>query len=1254
MKKRKRFLFTATAGKYLIIALTVCGLVSLAAFSLADVVDRDGPGGTVPNPGTQQQELANITAPAPYNTFEFVGTCAACHGGDIDQMAGHFSNWAGSSMASAARDPIFRANQIGVEIASGEVGAGNMCFRCHSPNGWTSGRFDPQLAGGDPKGSTMIHSILLSTDDEGILCEACHRTIGNVEFKSRELDPNDPAWNMLASVDDWPHAGVPFRDQAGDPTIAEGEPYGDTSLQFNDGMTYIGKYSGSVDIYFSDSPLPGTPYTGQTYGVDPDGSIFYAADGSVPLHYELPIGPPLQGQREIYDAQAISLEHPTAGDRGKLKPQPVPPGNTFVKSPEFCGSCHELVIPILNHGMPEQRTYSEWRFSDFGEAYANDPESGTRCQDCHMPTMMHEFADDARVSLNPDGPLVGWYPYAKDRNPNGGTAFHKFAGANRDLPMMMKFLYPEPDLELIGARTGTDPRIFPGMLSTRDPMYDRAQRNTEISLSNAVDVAISQAPTWNEAGGYWEVKVKVTNTSGHRIPSGYPDGRRFWIELAVSDAAGGTVYQSGHYDELNAELHTDPVTLGLNRALEPLIDAASGTNAVMVYERVTGLCSDATGPIFPDPDPENRTPTSCTPSTSLLNNFILFDNRILPQGFDYARLRQAGVKLWNHDVNMVPYEDDDRYPAGQNWDEVTYRFSGTADQVLTARAEVYWQTHTREFMEHLREQDTSTVRPEGPINAFMPGYPDTANYLSEEIELSKYTALDGTPLQDNWGGIAYAAWLETGKGAPYLAAVADTAVTAAPGDPVVTVFQGGNPYDATVSWDSVAGADGYLVFIRYGVAEDTASWDELAVVYEPATTLELTALKVSKSYGFAVQAFNAAGYSPGANAVDFTTTSDAPAAPVNLTVVSTAPANVELTWFDMADNETGFEIQRQTVAEPPGDFVTVATTTTPGDGSVNWIDTDPNLVADNCYVYQVAAYNASGLSTWTFPVTACIGSAPDGTVTLDPIGLAAGSNELSWVLTANTTTMIGFLIERTNLATNAVDTFRVNDPLATSFSDFTADPAVGYCYVVYAYNFVGNSAPSNMECTTTAAPPAAPSNLEAVFDPGLLEVSLTWLDNATTEDEYVVEVSMDNGPFMEIVRLPAESVAHVDSAVENGHTYVYRVAAVSLANGMSAYSNLATVVTGEIPQAPSGLVITRVRKDSIQFSWLDNATNEEGYHVEKSLNGVDFVRIDTLPADAVSYTDGNLVRKTTYWYRVQAFNFAGESGYTDEVSGTTK
>src|SRR5690606_16431977 len=106
------------------------------------------------------------------------------------------------------------------------------------------------------------------------------------------------------------------------------------------------------------------------------------------------------------------------------------------------------------------------------------------------------------------------------------------------------------------------------------------------------------------------------------------------------------------------------------------IDEAS--NAVMVYERVT--CTD---------DLSGR----CNPSPNLLNNKILFDNRILPKGFEYAKLREAGVKFWNYNpATLVPFEEQSRYPEGQNWDLVTYTFDAGAATNLKVRAAVYWQT----------------------------------------------------------------------------------------------------------------------------------------------------------------------------------------------------------------------------------------------------------------------------------------------------------------------------------------------------------------------------------------------------------------------------------------------------------------------------------------------------------------------------------------------------------------------------------
>ena len=178
----------------LVTMLTVLMTWFLTGLVYADIPGREGLGDpnhpgqskyTIPLPGTQQQELANITVdmgPNMYNVFEFPGTCVACHGGTIDQQAGHGGNWLGSSMASATRDPVFRASAMitnrKIMAATGEDGAGSHLFRCHSPNAYYSGRFDPKL-NGMSDGTNMFHSIIGGTDDEGVMCETCHRAIGD-------------------------------------------------------------------------------------------------------------------------------------------------------------------------------------------------------------------------------------------------------------------------------------------------------------------------------------------------------------------------------------------------------------------------------------------------------------------------------------------------------------------------------------------------------------------------------------------------------------------------------------------------------------------------------------------------------------------------------------------------------------------------------------------------------------------------------------------------------------------------------------------------------------------------------------------------------------------------------------------------------------------------------------------------------------------------------------------------------------------
>lgn len=1259
------------AARYRVAAslLACLTVLLLAVAALADIPGRRTPAGTsVPNPGTQQQELPNITFPAPYNVFEFPVTCMACHGGTIDQQAGHGGNWAGSNMASSMRDPVFRANQIltndQVKAKTGQDGAGNLCMRCHSPNGWYSGRFDP-LLGGAADGSTAEHSILLSTDDEGISCEFCHRAIGAVTMKRPDLDQNDPVWNMLSGVLDWPHLGNPY--PAGP---VAGNPYGDATLQINDVMSYGGKYGGNTEMSFSDAlgfysetgAFPSGTYTGQTYGI-------------YPLTYTGPRNPPppgmpkwnVNGEELAYNPDgslSIAFEKVALpGDLwGSVSPEHSTRRDDFVLSPEFCGSCHNVTIPVLNHGMPEQRTYTEWKYSSFADPAAVKPD-GTpyykRCQDCHMPTLMHEYADSAPVSLNPDPLLAGWYPYAKDRNTSGGTTFHKFNGANRNLPMMMKVLYPEVDLEVVGAPTGRDTRIFPGLQSSRDFTWDREQRNTELSLRDTANVQITSGPAYNALTGLWEVKVKVTNNTGHKIPSGYPDGRRIWLGLNVKDATGAVVYQSGAYDPATATLSNDSTTTALTRARTTTINSAS--NAVMIYEKRTGSAN---------PD------GSYAMSVSLLNEAILFDNRIPPAGFTYAPYAAEGAKFWNYmgnDGAATPFEEASRYPDGQNWDEVTYTFSAPSTATLTARAELYYQSQTREHMEFLKDNDTSTLRPEGPPSILAPNYPLTPTYLSDSLTdttgvlFADLRDFNNQPLNDNWGGVAFAAWLQTGMGAPFAIAADDTAVAAAPAAPTgvtTTVF---DPFAIDVSWNPVAGAEGYIVWVRYGLSDTTASWDRLALVPAGQTTFRNDGLNVAKTYAYKVQAFNAKGASADSMVVTQSTPTDLPLPPENLQVVTVTDTTVTLAWFDVADNETGFIIERQDVPEftnqPWPAFVEIARipSQTAGGAFGGNNFTDTGLLPGRTYNYRVAAFNASGPSIWNIngPVAATTLGPPPAPSALAATAVNANQVDLSW--TDNSGSELGFQVERSldGITFAPLATVGAN---VTTYSDSTTLVTTTYHYRVKAFNAVGVSAPSNTATVTTPSlAPAAPSNAVATpspFGPNPPTVTLTWTDNSLDETGFIIHRATDPAFAVGLNTFPvgADITSFLDTTVEPKTTYYYRVFAVNAA-GSSLPSNTASAITaGEVPQPPANLIIGKTTKNSVSMSWVDNANNESGFYIERSPNGTaGWTRVGTVGPNVTTFTNTGLSRKTTYWYRVQAYNADGVSAYTDPpVSGTTK
>ena len=89
------------------------------------------------------------------------------------------------------------------------------------------------------------------------------------------------------------------------------------------------------------------------------------------------------------------------------------------------------------------------------------------------------------------------------------------------------------------------------------------------------------------------------------------------------------------------------------------------------------------------------------------------------------------------------------------------------------------------------------------------------------------------------------------------------------------------------------------------------------------------------------------------------------------------------------------------------------------------------------------------------------------------------------------------------------------------------------------------------------------------------------------------------------------------------------------------------------PGQPTGLTATPVSTSQIDLAWTDNASNETGFRIERSTNGTTFTEVATVGANGVMYQSTGLKRNTLYYYRVRAYNAAGNSGYSNIASART-
>ena len=93
-------------------------------------------------------------------------------------------------------------------------------------------------------------------------------------------------------------------------------------------------------------------------------------------------------------------------------------------------------------------------------------------------------------------------------------------------------------------------------------------------------------------------------------------------------------------------------------------------------------------------------------------------------------------------------------------------------------------------------------------------------------------------------------------------------------------------------------------------------------------------------------------------------------------------------------------------------------------------------------------------------------------------------------------------------------------------------------------------------------------------------------------------------------------------------------------------------VVAEPPAAPSDLGVVSSTTTLVSLSWVDQSDNEDGFVIERKLEGGVYELVADLPSGTTQFDDSGVSFGQTYVYRVYAYNGEGDSGYSNEAMVT--
>ncbi|UYQ95238.1 fibronectin type III domain-containing protein [Chitinophaga horti] len=334
---------------------------------------------------------------------------------------------------------------------------------------------------------------------------------------------------------------------------------------------------------------------------------------------------------------------------------------------------------------------------------------------------------------------------------------------------------------------------------------------------------------------------------------------------------------------------------------------------------------------------------------------------------------------------------------------------------------------------------------------------------------------------------------------------------------------------------------------------------------------------------------------------------DVPAAPSTVKATALTYNKIGLTWADNSNDETGFEIYRAT-----SNYGTYALIGTAAANATSFTDTTVNPVTT--YFYQVQAINSNGGS----------GYSP-----MDVYGLYYQSYNL-----VNQTSMPNFDAYKPNKTgfTHIVnqDIRSTDNNLGIRFAGAINITTAG-TYTFYTSSNDG----SNLYIGT--------------LDSAGLVVRNDGVRSSTVERSGTKTLAVGRYPIY---------VTYFQNTGSRALSASYATTGLSKrAIPAAAFENpnlkATTFAMPGAPVAPTSLVANGTSGKSIGLTWAD-VPGETGYNVYRSVNdNSTFTLLAAVDSNTTTYSDTAVFPRTTYYYKVNAKNIGGTSGFSNEANAKT-